>query len=93
MAILDYLRFENPEIVVVAIGLLVFIVTFTVLQKRSMDKGASAIVALVLGASTSWYLVKKGIIYNSEILSSVLIILSIAVLLVILRAFVRAIKR
>lgn len=65
MALSDLLRFENPEVVALALGILAFVLTFVVLT-RLMDRGPSAIISIVIGIIAGWYLYTEDYLFNIE---------------------------
>lgn len=84
MSLSELLRFENPGVIAVAIGLLLFVLMFHVL-KGKIDKGASLIISLVMGFLGGYYLYKQGI-YGLES-NIVAVLLIVAVCFIVLKIF------
>ena len=93
MALSDLLMFENPGIVALAIGLLVFIVAYTILL-RMMEKGSSMIIALVFGILAAFYLYRNDFFgWESNVLAFIILLTAVAIILKIVWAFVKHGKR
>jgi len=56
MAITDYLVFENPGVVALAIGVLFFIVMYTILSRFIEDRGSIMVISLVFAIISGWSL-------------------------------------
>lgn len=63
MAFNDYLQFENPGAVIIAIGVLVFLVVFTAFRKsfKRMNKGIVLLISILIAVMSSWYIYKIGL--------------------------------
>lgn len=62
MAFNDFLQFENPGAVAIAIGVLVYLVSYTAFRRlfRRMSKGIILLMSLIISVMSSWYIYKIG---------------------------------
>ena len=62
MALQDFLQFENPGVVMIAIGVLAFLVSFTIFSKtwKHMNRGTIILISLLVGTLVSSYLYRNG---------------------------------
>ena len=91
----ELFMFENPGVVALAAGVLVFVVLFSVLSKK-FDKGASILISLVFGFLSGYYLYKNWLYDysgdNKTLLAIVLIVLVAVIIIKIFLAFTRGIR-
>lgn len=89
----EYSLVENPEVLAIAVGVLIFVILFEALTKIERDRMTSIVVSLISGLIAGWWLYKERF-YNWENALAILIYLAIAgIFLRIIWAFVRNIKR
>jgi len=88
LSISEFLQFENPEVLAIAIGVLLFIFTYSVLINR-LNKGVSLIIGLVVGLLAGWYLYQQRFFEWEYSLAVLLIIVVGAVVFKIARGFFR----
>lgn len=79
----SWLEFQNPEVVAIAFGVLVFILVHSVMLRVTKNFGPSIIVGAVIGLFTSWKIYTEN--YLGE--SAFVILLILAALAVIVRIF------
>jgi len=91
MALTDYLVFENPGVVAIAIGVLVFVVVYTVLSRFIQDRGSTMIISLVLGLIGGWSLYVNNFFGGEEenLIAILFIIVVVGIVLRILWRFIR----
>ena len=93
MALTDLIQFENPEVIAIAIGLLVFVLAFNAL-KGKMDKGVSVVIGIVLGFLSGYYLYRQGFYgYESSVIGILLLIVVIVIIGKIVLGFGKGAKR
>lgn len=81
--------YYNPTVVFIAMGVLVFLVAYTVLVKRRMfggNKGISAIVSLVMGILTMYY--AREYVVELQIMNVFILLAALGVLYFIFRPVV-----
>ncbi len=88
---LELFQVENPEVLVVAIGVLLFVVAFSVFQKVKIfgreGRGISLLVSLIIAVIGTWYFYKEDFFGWEVSLGFVLFLAAMAILLRILWAF------
>lgn len=89
----DILLFENLETLAIAIGFLLFVISFFILAKMLRSRGPALIIALVIASITSWQLYVRRFYGWERILAVGLIIAVLAVLVKIFWAFIRGARR
>ena len=90
MAITDYLVFENPGVVAVAIGVLVFVVVYTVLSRFIEDRGSTMVISIVFGIIGGWSLYANNFFgWEENLIAILLIVVVVGIVLRILWAFIR----
>lgn len=94
---LELFQVENPEVLVIAIGVLLFVIVFSVLQKMKVfgrrGKGISILVSLIIAVMGTWYFYKEDFFGWEVSLGVVLVLVVVALFLRILWAFVKSGKR
>jgi len=88
MALQDLLAFQNPETVAIALGLLAFLFSFTILS-RTLERGSSVLVSLAIGLMVAFFLYREELVLGRETLAVVLIIGALFVVFRIVRSFSR----
>lgn len=82
--------FENPEVFIIAIAVLLFLVIFSVIARR-YDKGMSVLIALAISGIASWSLWRNDFYGWEEIIVYLMYAAVIAVLIrVIVWPFVKS---
>ncbi len=85
----DLLAFQNPEIVAVALGLLTFLFSYTVLSKF-MEKGSATLVSLPIGGLVAFFVFREEFTLGRGALSILLLVLGVAVVFKIMQSFYKA---
>jgi len=94
MALTDYLVFENPGVVAIAIGVLLFVVTYTILSRFIEDRGSTMVISIVLGIIGGWSLYTNNFFgWEENLIAILFIIVVVGIVLRILWAFVRGTGR
>ena len=88
MSFTDWLAFQNPEVVAIALGVLVFVIVFS-MMKRFMDRGPALITGVAMGAMAAYYLYRDSYIIGKNMLAIAVILAVLVILFVISRAFSR----
>jgi len=89
----NYYLFENLEVLVSAIGVLLFVVIFSVFSRIVPNKGISIIVSFAISAIAARYLYLNGF-FGGQVTIAILLYLVVAVILLkIMWAFVKGIRR
>jgi len=84
--------FENPEMFAIAIGVLVFLVVFSVLARR-FDKGSSILIGLAVGTITAWSLYRNDFYGYESALVFLMYLAVIAVAIKIFLPFFKSVRR
>lgn len=93
MAFSDILVFENPEVLAFAAAVLVFIISFTAINKFIREKGAALLISVAISAIVGWKLYRERF-YGWEIsLALIFGLIALAIFGKILWAFIRNIRR
>lgn len=79
--------FENPGAVIIAIGFLLVIVSYSVLIRFFRDRVVSLIISIVIGLIGGWYLYKERFYEETIVIFVIFIVLSIALVVAWLRPF------
>ena len=85
--------FENPEILAIVLGILVFVLAFYVLRRFMDNRGAVMVISLVIGLITGWALYQNEF-YGFE--SALVILIYVAVIGLFLKiawAFLKGARR
>ncbi len=85
----DLLAFQNPEIVAVALGLLTFLFSYTVLSKFMENKSA-ILVSIPIGAIVGFFVFREEFMLGRGALSILLLIVGLAVVFKIMQSFYKA---
>jgi hypothetical protein len=88
----DFGLVENPEVVSIAIGMILFIVSFKALMKffKGDNKPVAVVVSLILGVIAAWRIYTTDLAYNEKFLFYVLIVLGVVILFALIIPFFRA---
>ncbi len=91
----DLFYFENPEIIPIVIGLLVFILSYASLSSKlsHLERSSNIIISLVFSLFTAGYLYKNPDYLQQSAAPYVLAILALVIILFILRSFFRFFRR
>ena len=87
--IADFFRFENPETLAVAIGVLIFVVSYFVLIRFFKAKGMTLLISFIIALIVTWNLYKERFYEWETGLAIVLVIIVVVILFRIVRGFVR----
>lgn len=96
MGITDYFVLENPNVLPIAVGFLLFIIGFTVFDKylfKRESKGIAIVGALILSFIGGWYLYRNQFIVQEKVLSLILFVVVVVIVIMIIRAFVKFVKK
>lgn len=89
----ELLQFENPDVVAIALGALVFVVIFWVFSHWiKFARGPSALMALAAGGLTVFYVFRQELEFGRNVMAVALIIAALFVIFLIGRAFFRFFK-
>lgn len=86
---LNFVSYENIEVVSIAVGVLVFVVAYD-LMKRMMDPKMSFIICLIIGIMLSWRVYSAPELITNAAFGVLVMALVAGVAFVILRAFFRS---
>ena len=81
--------YSNPDAVVIAFGILTFVIVFYVINKFRRNAGVAFLIALPISIITAWYLYKNEFYLEENILFFLLIAIVTLIFLRILFAFFR----
>ena len=93
MNIMDYLTFQNPEVLAMCLGAILFIISFLVIQKFMRNKLISMIISIIVGLLAGWNLYNNRFYDLERPLAFCLILAMIGVLVKLIFSFVKRSKR
>lgn len=94
MAFSDYIYFQNPGIVALALGAIIFIFLFYALTSfLRLEKGVAILVGVAISGIATWKFYSEGFLGSESILSLFIALIVIAVIFVLFRAIFRGVKR
>ncbi len=85
----EYLSLENPEVLAVAVGVILFVISFYVLSRSISRRGHAFVIGFVISALAAWQLYREHFYGLEGMLIIAIYFAVVAVFVRILWAFVK----